>query len=312
MDDQAEVQSPEERIESLLDAGLLTGEETPHEEVEDESETEATEEVEEEKEESEDEEEKSPATIKLKWNGEEVEKPLEEVVELAQKGHDYTQKTQQLAEQRKQVEEEAQAVKAQEQQLVQQAQFQQAFLKELATVKALDDQIAAYAKIDWQQLSDTDPVQAQKLFFTYSSLQNQKQSAIGELNTKHRQAEQANQQRLADMQAKGAQELPKLIPNFNDSMAKDLQQFAKELKSDIAQSFNPNDYKVLWMAQQYAKLQESKPQITNKLASKPSVVKPGAKDAKAIQQTNSAKARQTLRQSGRMEDAASLLERMLK
>lgn len=310
MDDQAVEQSPEERIDALLDAGLLTGESEQEEpEAEDEPDTESKDE---EPEESEEEEEKSPATIKLKWNGEEVEKPLEEVVELAQKGHDYTQKTQQLAEQRKQVEDQAQAIKAQEQNLIQQAQFQQAFLKELATVKALDDQIAAYAKIDWQQLSDTDPVQAQKLFFTYSTLQNQKQAAIGELNTKHKQAEQANQQRLADLQAKGAQELPKLIPNFNDSVAKDLQQFAKELKSDIAQSFNPNDYKVLWMAREYAKLQESKPQITNKLASKPSVVKPGAKDAKAIQQTNSAKARQNLRQSGRMEDAASILERMLK
>lgn len=311
MDDQAVEQSPEERIESLLDAGLLTGEPVEQEEPEAEDEPEA-ETKEEEPEESEEEEEKSPATIKLKWNGEEVEKPLEEVVELAQKGHDYTQKTQQLAEQRKQVEDQAQAIKAQEQNLIQQAQFQQAFLKELATVKALDDQIAAYAKIDWQQLSDTDPVQAQKLFFTYSTLQNQKQAAIGELNTKHKQAEQANQQRIADMQAKGAQELPKLIPGFNDAVDKSLQQFAKEMKSDITQSLNPNDYKVLWMAQQYAKLQESKPQITNKLASKPSVVKPGAKDAKAIQQTNSAKARQNLRQSGRMEDAASILERMMK
>jgi hypothetical protein len=301
MSDQAEEQSPEERL-----MGLLDGEFPEEAEPEEAEETE----VEAEGDETEDETE-DKATIKLKWNGEEVEKPLEEVVELAQKGHDYTQKTQKLAEERHQVEAQAQAVKAQEQALVQQAQFQQAFLGELATVKAIDDQIAAYAKIDWQQLSDSDPVQAQKLFFTYSNLQNQKQAAIGELNKKHQQVEQANRQRIADMQSKGAEELPKLIPDYNDAVAKDLQQFAQSMKSDIAQSFNPNDYKVLWMARQYAKLQESKPQITNKVASKPAVVKPGAKDAKSIQQTMSAKSRQTLRQSGRMEDAASILEKML-
>lgn len=311
MDDQAIEQSPEERLESLLDAGLLTGEQETQEEVTEEAEEESQEETTEETEET-DEKKESAATIKLKWNGEEVEKPLEEVVELAQKGHDYTQKTQKLAEERKQVEDQAQAIKAQEQALLKQAEFQQAFLKELATVKALDDQIEAYSKIDWQHLSDTDPVQAQKLFFTYSQLQNQKQQAIGELNKKHQEAEQAHRNRIAEIHARGAQELPKLIPNFNESVARDLQQFAQSLKSDIAQSLNPNDYKVLWMAQQYAKLQESKPQVANKVASKPPVVKPGAKDAKAIAKTNTDKIRQKFRESGgKMEHAASLLEKML-
>lgn len=306
MDDQDEVQSPEEKMQSLLDNGLLDEEpeEVPEEETEEaEQEAEAEEEPKEEA--------KEQTIVKLKWNGEEIEKPLEEVISLAQQGHDYTQKTQKLAEERKTVEEQAQAVKAQEQSFQKSVQVQQAFLKEIATVKAIEDQIEAYAKIDWQQLSDQDPVQAQKLFFTYSQLQNQKQQAVGTLNSKHQEAMNLQANRHAEAVKRGQEEIPKLIPDFNESVASDLQQFAKTMKSDIATSLNPNDYKVLWMARQYAKLQESKPQVTNKVASKPPVVKPGGTDAKSTSRTNNDKARQNLRQSGRMEDAAKILERLL-
>lgn len=308
MDDQDEVQSPEEKMQALLDNGLLEDEEIPEDETEGEVEDESGDETDE----TETKEEvKEPTIVKLKWNGEEIEKPLEEVISLAQQGHDYTQKTQKLAEERKTVEEQAQAVKAQEQNFQQSVQVQQAFLKELATVKAIEDQIDAYAKIDWQQLSDSDPVQAQKLFFTYSQLQNQKQQAIGTLNSKHQEAMNLQANRHAEAVKRGQEEIPKLIPDFNESVASDLQQFAKTMKSDIATSLNPNDYKVLWMARQYAKLQESKPQVTNKVASKPSVVKPGGTDAKSTARTNTDKARQNLRQSGRMEDATKILERLL-
>lgn len=309
MDDQDEVQSPEERMQTLLDNGLL---EEPNEDPEDEQEARDEDREPDELEETEEKEVKEePATIKLKWNGEEIEKPLEEVVALAQQGHDYTQKTQKLAEERRQVEEQAQAVKAQEESFKMSVQVQQSFLKELAAVKAIEDQIEAYAKIDWQGLSDSDPVQAQKLFITYSQLQNQKQQAVGTLNAKHQEALRLQAERHAKQVAEGNAELPKLIPDFNESVASDLQQFAKTMKSDIASSLNPNDYKVLWMARQYAKLQESKPQVTNKVASKPSVVKPGGTDAKSMSRTNNDKARQQLRQSGRMEDAAKILARLL-
>lgn len=305
MSDQASEQSVEDRL-----VGLLTAEENQPED-EEESVEGAPEDTEEESAESEEKETEAPATIKLKWNGEEVEKPLEEVVTLAQQGFDYTQKTQKLADERRQIEEYAQVVKTQEQTFQMQTQIQQAFLAELATVKALDDQIAQYAKVNWQELSDSDPVQAQKLFFTYSQLQNQKQSALADLNGKHQQAMQMQEARAAEIRSRGAQELPKLIPNFNDSVAKELQEFAKEYKSDIASSYNPNDYKVLWMAQQYAKLQASKPGISNKVASKPPVVKPGGRDAKSMDRSRHADEMAQLRKSGNSDLAAKLIERML-
>ena len=135
MSDQVAEQSPQSRLEAMLGDSIQeevkeqpvqeqpTEEpqeaeaEAPTEEVDAEAESEATEdtdtEVEEETEQSEKDE--VPAILKLKVNGQDVEKPLDEVVALAQQGLDYTQKTQQVAEQRKELEAYAQQIKMQEQ-----------------------------------------------------------------------------------------------------------------------------------------------------------------------------------------------------
>ncbi len=136
MSDQVVEQSPQSRLEAMLgddiQSDVPANLDTPEEELKpQEAEAEAevpTDEVETEEEAVDDapddqaeEEEQSqdevPAILKLKVNGEEVEKPLDEVVALAQQGLDYTQKTQQVAEQRKELEAYAQQIKMQEQAL---------------------------------------------------------------------------------------------------------------------------------------------------------------------------------------------------
>jgi len=125
--DQAETpQSPESRIMALLP------------EVEDDvapeppAEAEADEQTESESEpEQEAEAQPQPTKLKLKWNGEEVEKDLDEVVALAQQGHDYTQKTQKLADERKAVEEQTQAIKAQRKPFKSRRSFSRRSLKTL-------------------------------------------------------------------------------------------------------------------------------------------------------------------------------------
>ena len=73
---------------------------TSEEETEDTEET--LEEAEEESdEESEEEEEVEVETITIKWNGENIDVPLEEAVNLAQKGYDYSQKMSQLSDKAK-------------------------------------------------------------------------------------------------------------------------------------------------------------------------------------------------------------------
>ncbi len=137
MSDQVAEQSPQSRLETMLGDSIESDvkppelqdeeEQTPLEaEAEDTEEVEseeATEDPDDQAEEEEQSEDEVPALLKLKVNGEDVEKPLDEVVALAQQGLDYTQKTQQVAEQRKELEAYAQQIQMQEQAFQEQMQL---------------------------------------------------------------------------------------------------------------------------------------------------------------------------------------------
>lgn len=306
MTDQAEEQSVDERMLALLDAEEAISEEP--DEVPEEPE-----EVEENEPEVEESDEDQPATVKLKFNGEEIEKPLEEVVNLAQQGLDYTQKTQKLAEERREVEAYAQTVKVQEQQFQQQVQVQQALIQEIAVVTSIDQQIAQYQALDWNALSDNDPVEAQKAFFRYNQLQTQRGQMVAELQQKQNQINQANIQRLQEQAAKGIEVVSKEIPNWGPEVQHSIREVGKEYgftDEELSQVIDPRNVKVLYDAMQWRKLQAN-PTANKKITAAPPVVKPGSKDTKAVQGAKSRQMREQLRKTGDSHLAAKLIENML-
>ena len=142
-DVKANLDAPEEKEQAPIEAEAE--EEAPVEETdaEEEATDDAPDDQAEEAEQSE--EDEVPAILKLKVNGEEVEKPLDEVVALAQQGLDYTQKTQQVAEQRKELEAYAEQIKAQEQAFQEQMQLNNVLIEDVAKITALDQQLNQYA-----------------------------------------------------------------------------------------------------------------------------------------------------------------------
>ena len=307
MADQALEQSPHDAMMALLEA-----EDAPQ--VEDEQEAPAVEEAEEVEAEASDEETPEARKLRLKRGDEEVEVDEAEAIELAQKGFDYTKKTQQVAEERKAVEERAQAVQAQEQYLAQQHQIQQALIKEVAKVEALNDQIAEYEKVDWQSLSDNDPVQAQKLFFQYQQLQTKRNQLGQELQHKQGQAQAMQQHRMQQMLADGYKQLSKDIPDWSAEKAKQVREAAKAYgfnDHELGNVYDPRLVRLMHDAAQFRALQQSKPSVTNKVADKPPVVKPGGKDAKVVAKSKYTAEREQLRKTGSGDLAAKLIERML-
>ncbi len=302
MDDQALEQSPEEKIAALLEA---EDQEDPEQESEVEAEAEH---------EDSEEEPTEPTKLKLKRGDEEVEVDIEEAKNLAQMGYDYTKKTQEVAEQRRAVEMQAQAVKAQEQAFNQMVEVQQAFIKDIARIEAVSEQIKQYEALDWNALSDSDPVQAQKLFIQYQQL-NTKRTQLGQ-DLQQKQAE-LNQHRNNQSSLRLEQEraeLLKAFPDWNQERATELRNTAKDYgfsDYEVAGITDSRMVKVLADAAAYRKLQSQKSNITQKVAGKPPVVKPGAKDTNAAARSKTAELGQRLKKSGRQEDAAALIERML-
>lgn len=317
MSDQAQEQSPEARMMALLGAEEPESEEeqqaAPEQEGADAPEVETLTSEDQEEEQQEDDEE-PPRMLKIKHDGQDIEKPETEVIELAQKGFDYTQKTQQLAEERKSIEEFTQNLRQQEELVRQQFHTQAVLIEEIAKVTAIDQQLAAYNGLDWQALSNADPVEAQKLFFAYNQLQTQRGQAVNEVQQKQQVLTHAQQEALAAKTLEGKKVLERDIPGWNADKVKAVVETARQYgfnDSEISTLVDPRQVKVLHDAMQWRKLQASKPVTDKKVSNATPQLKAGAKDAKNAGNAQMKQARDALRKTGKGDYAAMLIERML-
>lgn len=296
-------------------ANLLGGPDDPvtedEEEVAEESQAEAEEDAPE-GEETEAEETAEPVAEELEeieWNGETKKLPKSELKELAQKGFDYTQKTQQLAEARRQFEAQAQAVQ-------QSIALQNQQIEVIAEVKSLDTQLAQFKDVNWHQLAESDPVQYLKLNQTYRDLKETREAKVQDFHQKaqtlqHSQA-QAQQAYLAEQQ----KALYEAIPEFKGPKASEVR--AKVTEYLKAVGFSPEEIggvtdhrsvRLAYEAAQWRALQASKPALTKRVAETPKVVKAGTPKTQTPVATQ--KAYDSLRKTGRGEYAAKLIEQML-
>jgi hypothetical protein len=326
MSDQVAEQSPQSRLEAMLGDSIesdVQPTEAPEEKEQPplEAEAEPSENEEEATEESSDDEatdeeqseDEVPAILKLKVNGEEVEKPIDEVVALAQQGLDYTQKTQQVAEQRKELEDYAQSIKAQEEVFRQEVELQNVLINEVAQITSLDQKLAAYQNVNWQQLSDNDFVEAQKLFFTYNQLQQDRNQLVSQFDAKKQEVVTKQSQLMAEKIAKGKEVLAKEIPNWSPETNQALLSTGKDYgfsDAELNAIVDPRHVKVLHDAMQWRKLQQNS-SVKNKISNAKPVVKPGAKDSKAEANSNHRNLREQLRKTGKSDAAQKLIENML-
>lgn len=336
MSDQPNMESPQSRLEAMLgDIQEEAIQEQPIEEpqeVEEETVEETEEEVVEETEDPTDEasdddepeteddveedsdEEQPIQNVKLKVNGEEIEKPLDEVVALAQQGLDYTKKTQEVAEQRKELESLQAQFNETTKQYQEQQQLNNLLIEDVAKITALDQQLAQYQNVDWQQLSDSDFVEAQKLFFQYNQLQKERTDAVSQFETKRQTALTKQQQMIADQVAKGKEQLAKEIPNWSPETTQAIISVGKEYgftDNELNGIIDPRHVRVLHDAMQWRKLKNKNSVTKKKVASAKPVVKPGSKDPKKAVNSNTKKIREQLRRTGSSELASKLIENMI-
>jgi hypothetical protein len=114
---------------------------------------------------------------------------------------DYTRKTQEVA--------------AQRQMLQQQAQFNQQFLDEAATLRALELRLAEYDKLDWRSLVDQDATQAQKLQLDRNDVARQRDQVAQSLHAKQAQTFQQQQAQLAGLREQAAAFLSQHISGWS-------------------------------------------------------------------------------------------------
>ena len=134
-------------------------------------------------------------TIKTKIGGEEGKVKFSELLKDHQlKGYAEKQ-VREAAEVRKQANEYAAQVQ-------QQTQLQQSVMVQIAEAKAIETELAQYQGINWNQLIDSDPVQAMKLERQMRDLQGKHGAKVSEINQAASQIKQTQQQQSeASLQA---------------------------------------------------------------------------------------------------------------
>lgn len=302
MTEQAEALSEMDAASQI--ANLLDGPEEDRPEEEEQAEApldEGEEIVEEEAAEAEE-----PEYEELTWNGETKKIPKAELKELAQKGFDYTQKTQQLADARKAFEQQVQMAQ-------QQAQLQQASIDLITQVKSMDAQLEQFKAVDWTALADSDPIQYLKLNQTYRDLKEARQEKIGEFQHHAQQLQQSQQhmseRMLAEQSAKLAAKMPELTKAESKQALKSYLSEAGYSDVEISGLTDHRSAIIAYKAMQYDKLQATKPLLTKKVAEVPKVLKPGSQ--KPVQKGPDKDLMSQLKKTGKSDYAAKLIEQML-
>jgi hypothetical protein len=272
----------------------------------DELSEETTEEQSEEGEETE-EEEQPVEVYTVKVDGKEVEVTLDELQKGYSRTQDYTRKTQQIAETRKAVEAEASAIRAEREQY---AQLLGALKQQLESTEA---------PIDMDRLYNEDPIE----WVRQSEVMRQKQDKLAAIQSEQQRLSQLTaQQRAQEMQAhlvSQQEALIQAVPEWKDSKKAQaekalLVEFGKKIGFSDEELKNVYDHRAviaLRKAALYDQMMSKRGQIKPVVNNGPRTAKPSAA-GRVSTTTESTRAKQRLAKSGRVNDAASAIELLLK
>jgi len=258
-------------------------------------------------EEEETEEGEQPQTFTVKVDGKEVSVTLDELQKGYSRTQDYTRKTQQIAEVRKQVEQETYAVRAEREQYAQLLGALQAQLQ------------SSEPQVDLERLYHEDPIE----WVRQKEVMRERQEKLGAIQSEQQrlsQVSQYEQQRAMEAQLASQQEaLLAALPDWKDPKKAKAEK-ALVIESAKAAGFTDEDLKSVYdhrlvlllrkaalFDQMVSKRQGIKPVVNNG----PRTAKPGAA-GRVSTTTESVRAKQRLAKTGRIDDAASAIEHLLK
>ena len=310
-----EAETSEEEVEDVEESTepeeetLEASDEESEEEEEDSEESEVEEEIVEE-------EDDTPGLYTVKINGEEQEVTEEELLKGYSRQQDYTRKTQELSEYRRQLDEAGQYY---QQEVAKTQEARQQYIRSLSDAAQLNlASLKEYQNIDWERLKAEDKEE----YLTKRDEFREAQANIQQLQQAQAQENeyqaQEHQQQFNHWAQEEYTKLVKLIPAWGvpeqqKAIAADLRTFANSKgfnDEEVKQLFDHRSIIILMQAKAWEDSQRKAQNLkTKKVKKKVKVVKSG----KGVEKSASNKAvRHTkmkrLKQSGHVNDAVGLFE----
>lgn len=142
------------------------------------------------------------------------------------KDADYTQKTQELAREREIIAKLREENEAEKQGLQEKSKT---YIQERGRLAAITDTLQQYEGLNWSEISDQDPVYAQKLWIQYSQLKESAKELAGKIENQERQASQETQLKEAKRIQEGQALLAEKVPNWSPKLAGELMGYASSI-----------------------------------------------------------------------------------
>jgi len=288
-------------------------EETQDESLEEESEEEdEPEEEEEESEESDDEEEEALYAVTV--NGEEHEVSLDELLKGYSRQSDYTKKTQELSQGRKEIEE---AKSNYDSALTQMQGERQHYINSINQIlQNSSNNLNEYNKIDWDTLKNEDPIEYVKMKEDFREgkekmqvLEQQRQSAVQQQQA---EMQKVHEESIQVERAKMIEALPEWgDPEKQKELAADVKTYALKQgfsEEELSSLIDHRSVLVLMKAAKYDALENADVK-SKKLKNKPKVIRAGSGKTKGENSKSKRAAKmKRLQGTGHVDDAASILE----
>ena len=253
-------------------------------------------------------EDDKPQVFTVKVDGKEIEVSLDELQKGYSRTQDYTRKTQQVAEVRKAAEAELQAIRAEREQYAQ-------------LLGALSEQVKAAAEpqIDWDRLYREDPIEYVRQREVMRDNKERAAAIDAEQQRLFQIAQEEQVKQLQTVKVKESHALLEAVPSWKDpAKAKAektmLIEFGQKMGFTPQELGNIYDHRVvlaLRKAALYDQMQAKRQVIKPVTNNGPRPAKPGAA-GRVSQMSDSVRAKQRLAKTGRVEDAASAIELLLK
>ena len=313
--DSTAVEEPETEEASTAEEETST-EANPDEESEAVSEEESEEEDESEESESEEpEEEDEEPVYAVKVDGDEIEVSLDELLNGYSRQSSFTKKSQQLADDRREMETLQQQYNSEVSQIQQERQQYANYLQSVIESSNLDQ----WASIDWETLKQEDPIE----YVTKKEEAREAQERVAGIQQRQYEATQkaqadAKHQWQQTVQTEHAHLVGKLPewgePEKQRELAGKLRSYAQGIgyeDAEIDQLVDHRSFIVLNKARLYDELQTSNVK-SKKLKNKPKVIRGGKGASKKLDvKEKRTRQRNRLQETGKVEDAAVLLEELL-
>jgi hypothetical protein len=204
--------------------------------------------------------------IEVEFNGNKYQVPPE-LKDVLMKSSDYTQKTQSLAQQKREFEAQAAQLALQREEIA----FQQSTAQEVDTLKMLEQYIPyVKANTNWDSLTTDQFVRKQK---EIQDLTDQYTNLSSLLNQKHKAFKEKVDGERKNLKKQATEALSKAIPGFTDKVQGEIESYVKGLGyPDVAiPHMNTLDYQIAWKAAQYDKLKTSTASAVKKAADTPMI-----------------------------------------